>query len=484
MFSVSLRTELLIVSLLLVLASGFSFYRLTESPPVWYDEGYYIQAALSVAETGGQSLQVAPGERESVQFVTVGFPLIYPLAAVFKVFGVGVFQARAVVVFFLLGFLVVSYVLIRSLAGVPAALSALVLVATFPPLFGNGKSVLGEVPGLMFLALTLLTVQGLERSRFTNVRLYALTGLLGGLTIVTKPLYILLVPAVCIALLIVHRRMTLQMRGVLVCIASGLVPLVIWFFTQFQSGDSLSSVLQYYANPYGATDILGLIQTNVWRFFSEMTPLYALVAAALWAVSIAVRAIRGAPIMLAEWIAVLFCVAVFLAYLRTPGWYRYFFPAHTIAVLFLPLAVLSISDWLGAFQLKHRMFIRGVLVVGACLVSLHMYQLLYSSWVATSYSSTRSADLTRMSAMLKQTPVFFYDTPELVIFLNSKNYYQYLHPAHGSVVIGKAQLARLSDSAPLTVIVKSSDRVSITERGTYRTIREVAGYSVLTNVPE
>jgi hypothetical protein len=208
---------------------------------------------------------------------------------------------------------------------------------------------------------------------------------------------------------------------------------------------------------------------------------YALIVTALWVSSIGIRLWRRVPITLAEWTAALFCIAVFLAYLRTPGWYRYFFPAHTVAVLFVPLAVAALYEWALSLGLYGRLFIRAAGMLCAVLLTVHLYQLLFSSWVALSYSSTRSEDFTHLMASLPPTPIFLYDAPELVLFLSTHNYYQYLHPAHGSVVIGKGQLARLADHAPLLVFVKPDDAERVTSIAPFRKLVEVGGYQLLTN---
>src|SRR4051812_4095798 len=95
----------------------FATLRLSEAPQIWYDEGYYAQVAINVADTGTQFIQVAPKSTEPTWTVSAGYTLFYPVALAYKLFGVGVVQGRAVMVFYILAFLIAAYVLIRKLHG-------------------------------------------------------------------------------------------------------------------------------------------------------------------------------------------------------------------------------------------------------------------------------------------------------------------------------------------------------------------------------
>src|SRR3989344_7206246 len=110
----SMNKEILLVAALFCVALFFATYHLTESPPVWYDEGFYVQSAANLAEQGHLGLQFAPGTIAQSALITVGYPLIYPLALWFQVFGADISSARFLMVVFILGFLAASYVLARG----------------------------------------------------------------------------------------------------------------------------------------------------------------------------------------------------------------------------------------------------------------------------------------------------------------------------------------------------------------------------------
>src|SRR3989344_7002207 len=81
--------------LILIVIVFFSLFRITESPPFGVDEGWVVQVATNIAESGRDGLQFAPGEIKHVSVLTsVGYTLQYPLALWFKIFGSGIFQAR------------------------------------------------------------------------------------------------------------------------------------------------------------------------------------------------------------------------------------------------------------------------------------------------------------------------------------------------------------------------------------------------------
>ena len=89
---------------ILAMVLFFSTYQLTESPHTWYDEGAIIQRAINFLRYGTMHYQVAPDKFSSAAFDSTGYPVIFPISLTFKYFGIGLLQARAVMVVFLLLF--------------------------------------------------------------------------------------------------------------------------------------------------------------------------------------------------------------------------------------------------------------------------------------------------------------------------------------------------------------------------------------------
>jgi len=139
-------------------ATFLSVYKLTESPPTWMDEGIKINSARVWSETGHAGLQIAPGIDSSANILTTDYPVIAPIALTFKLFGVGLLQARSVMVAYLILFFLLAFTLIRRYLIIKSdknakllSLCAFALIISFAPIYGDGKNVLGELPGLVFL---------------------------------------------------------------------------------------------------------------------------------------------------------------------------------------------------------------------------------------------------------------------------------------------------------------------------------------------
>src|SRR3989344_8675110 len=95
------KREIILLVFLLVIAVFFATYKLTESPGVWYDEGMYMQSAANMKDGYGPNFRFAPNDISPIPTLTVGFPLIYLLAIVFKIFGTSVLAARSLMIFFI-----------------------------------------------------------------------------------------------------------------------------------------------------------------------------------------------------------------------------------------------------------------------------------------------------------------------------------------------------------------------------------------------
>ena len=55
------KIEIAILSVILLLVGFFATYKLSESPSVWYDEGFYVQIASNLSTYGKYGLQLQPG---------------------------------------------------------------------------------------------------------------------------------------------------------------------------------------------------------------------------------------------------------------------------------------------------------------------------------------------------------------------------------------------------------------------------------------
>jgi 4-amino-4-deoxy-L-arabinose transferase-like glycosyltransferase len=444
---------------LLILAAAIfiiaSTYHLSESPAVWYDEGYYTQAAMNLAEHGAQELQIAPSSFVPTLYVTVGYPLFLPVSLSYKLFGVGVLQGRGVMVVFMFAFIAAAYVCIRMLCGPWYAAWSALLVASFPILYGNGKNVIGEVPGMLFLLLCFIFLLLLERSSYRNAWAYIGAGLAAGLCVATKPIFILLLPALALTWFIRRREVKLHWGGFFMAVGAFIIPVLLWVHMQFGGGSSLVTILTYYvASPYQIDNRVSLAVQNFLQFFTQSTPLYTLLTIIFWSISMFLRKKRGIVVSTTELAMMVFCFFILGAYLRIEGWYRYFFPAEMAALLFLPYSLTMIFHYVS----EKILFLQKVLwlpyAIIVLLIAGQLYQLEHGSYVAQYYQSTNTRDLTAaLSSLGSSTTFFLYNVPEIAVFLPSQNYYQYIKAPDPSMSVGADQIPVLQSGLVQYVVV-------------------------------
>ncbi len=326
---------------ILFLLLFIGFWRLPYSPATWYDEGLNLGVARSLITDGVFSLKIAPDEFvENRQFlITTNYPVLLPAALSLKFFGINFFAARLPMVAYLFLFAGMAYLLTRKWYGNKSALITLALITTFLPFYGNGKAALGEVPGAFFLLAGLFYLD--------NKKLWKLflAGLFLGLSITTKPFFLLVLPALFIGELYLILTKKYRKLTEYAILSVGLViPMFFWFWSinPDLTFGKISSAVSYYSNSYAdETNIAKLVLSNLKRFFTETTPLHFL-ALALVSVIVLIRGVWKKESRMQEIILITFIILNFLWYLKTPGWYRYFFPAHLLLFLFFPMGLMKL----------------------------------------------------------------------------------------------------------------------------------------------
>lgn len=175
---------------------------LDEYPPVWFDEGYKLNAAYTVVTQGVYGTYTSDGLQPFDPGISSGPVEILAIALVFKGFGVGILQARLLIVFFALLALFSLYQVARTLYGRPQALFACLFMLSAPAIQGvnftlMGRQVLGEIPslGLIIFGIWLW----LEGWKSNKLYLSVISGLALGLGILSKnQIAISLIPALVI----------------------------------------------------------------------------------------------------------------------------------------------------------------------------------------------------------------------------------------------------------------------------------------------
>ena len=333
-------------AILVVLVLFLAFYNLEHWPPTWFDEGVHLLAAKKLALEGKYRFGPA-----------LGPTVFFPVAAVFRVAGVGLLPARVIMIGYLFLCLAAFYALARYLGGWKVATAGTLLLISSPGvnILRWGRQALGEVPATLFflvgILLWLRAMKAEHRSYWKGILI--LSGVFLGLAILTKNQFFLLVPA-WVLLWIANRLYYRQVNHstFVMPLFSAIVCVLAWYVGQalfFPSGGRLATQnLQEWLNALGR----GMLtfspprMLDAIKFLLSQDAFYAWVLpGVLYAVLLALRRSKeGLP-----WALLAFVVVVWLGWfiIFSVGWPRY---------AFLPLVVTTIfiaqffHDWTGEYQ--------------------------------------------------------------------------------------------------------------------------------------
>jgi hypothetical protein len=145
---------------------------------------------------------------------------------------------------------------------------------------------------------------------------------------------------------------------------------------------------------------------------------------AIWIIGICIRCKNKTKVSLEELIALTFALALTASLLFRYWDARYLFPIQAIAILFAPYSLYLIFQSLSKkFQFITKFHAFTCIIV--LLSILGLYQLSFRSYIASSYKSTYTKDLSDFfSAIPATTTILFYNTPNAVPFFKGDNYYQ------------------------------------------------------------
>lgn len=315
-------------------------YNLTEFPVTWFDEGSHLHVPKTLLHYGVYADYSSEGFRYYGPTVGVGPTVMLPIAAVFKFFGIGLFQARLVIVFYLLATIYVFYRLAYFLGGSRLAWVATALLVTSRgvSLLEYGRQVLGEVPGLFFVIAGLVVwFASWEKA---NWRQLSLAGLLLGLAMVTKNQYLLvLAPTLGLAWLanLLYYRITPQR----VFIVPGVVAVAcfaLWqVYTILYLGPATASenLAALRTATAGAALVFSpeLMRRSVDELLSSKVYLGWLVPVLIYGVLLALPRRREGQQWGVLMILILFNLVWYVV--ASISWLRYAFPGLAIASLFV-----------------------------------------------------------------------------------------------------------------------------------------------------
>jgi 4-amino-4-deoxy-L-arabinose transferase-like glycosyltransferase len=146
--------------LLLMISLPVLALHLDVYPPIWLDEGYRINAARTLAERGIYGTYTTTGYLPFDPGISSGPIDIIPIALSFRLLGIGVAEARLIIILFTLLALFSLYATSVYIYGHAAGLFIILVLLAIPPIGGVsflliGRQVLGEAPSLAMVMLGL-----------------------------------------------------------------------------------------------------------------------------------------------------------------------------------------------------------------------------------------------------------------------------------------------------------------------------------------
>jgi len=318
----------------------FVFHNLTRYPAPWFDEGSHLHVPKTLVQYGVYADISSEGFRYYGPTIGVGPTVMLPVAAMLKLFGFGLLQARLVMALYLAAAIYVFYRLVDHISGKWVALIALALMLSSRSVLflEYGRQLLGEVPGFFFLSLALYL--WLSKWNENNWKRLSLIGLFFGLAMITKYQYLLfLAPALILSWgldIFYYKNSTHRNFLVPGIIAAG--SFGIWQVITLQylgPATAMENLALLQASAEGAAFNFNLAQLNA--NFGELTSravyLGALFPALFYGFFISIPRTREGQ----KWSVIFLLVALNLGWyvVASIGWIRYAFLGLTLSSIFI-----------------------------------------------------------------------------------------------------------------------------------------------------
>ncbi len=480
----------LVAVLLFVFA--YSIPTLTTKPAYWYDEGINVELARNFADFGKLDLVVAPNtfSGKGATVGSTGYPITVPLAGFFKLFGFGLEQARMYMLLWMSVLIAVFFFIALKLWGARVAYGGILLIATFAPFYGNGRSVMGEIPGFLFFLLSFLSF---ER------RKPCLAGIFLGLAVVSKPsVFVFLLPAFALLVFCGAPGWKKKILDLLRLGGGALLALVPWFFIyveEFARGGIGANILAHFKNPYqeAGVSVWTNMSNNIGTFFQSTTLLYftvlfVLVSVALYLDRELFRTHRSIFLLSAVYIPL-----AFFQYLKSAGYLRYLIAAELLIFVLFLLALPAVVRWalrnspfpkgstpeeggiskssalsgtsfpryaggFGEASTKGGVFTVTVLAAMVLMQTIHLF------WFADIYPSEKTQKtMAHISRGYPLETIGVFDVPQIGSLLSAHKKYQYLS-TYGLWQFGINPLLLPQDILPRVLVINSTDTLTVLER--------------------
>jgi 4-amino-4-deoxy-L-arabinose transferase-like glycosyltransferase len=342
-----LRAGIIIVSVSILLF--LCLFHLTSFPTTWYDEGSHLHVPKTLLLSGVYADKSSEGFRYYGPTVGVGPTVMLPIAASFWLFGIGLLQARLVMVGYLLATIFAFYYFVKYFQGdrVSIIATALLVTSRGVSILENGRQVLGEVPGFLFLILGLyLWYQSCSKK---GLRYLIVSGIFLGLAMITKYQYVVVVaPSLIIAWLanLIYYRTSPQKNFIVTgavaaaCFLLWQVILILYLgpATAQQNFNSLRIATAGAALVFS----ISLMKASIQALLSFKVYFSLLFVTWLYGFFLSIRRTQEGQ----KWGILFIMVSINLAWyvVASIGWLRYAFPALAISSIFLAKLFSDVAD--------------------------------------------------------------------------------------------------------------------------------------------
>lgn len=327
----------------------FVFHNLTRYPAPWFDEGSHLHVPKTLVQYGVYADISSEGFRYYGPTIGVGPTVMLPVAAMFKLFGFGLLQARLVMALYLAAAIYVFYRLAEQLSGKWVALIALALILSSRSILflEYGRQLLGEVPGFFFLSLALYL--WFSKWNENNWKRLALIGLLFGLAMITKYQYLLFLAPMLIlswGLDIFYYRTTTHRNflipGILAAGSFGIWQVITLQYLGPATAMENLALLQASAEGAAFNFNLAQLAANSGELTSRAVYLGALIPALLYGFFISIPRTRDGQ----KWSVIFLLVALNLGWyvVASIGWIRYAFLGLTLSSIFIARLFSDITE--------------------------------------------------------------------------------------------------------------------------------------------
>lgn len=459
-----------LVGIVLILWVG-SWATLATKPRLWIDEAKSIELARSFLNFDQLNIQTAPGEFTSFPELlqSTGYPVTVSLAGFFKIFGYGLAQARIYMLLWMTIALIAVFIVGRDLFEEQWSLLSVGLIVTFASFHDSGRTVVGEIPGFVFLLAGLYA--------WLNRNSYFWSGIWWGLAIVTKPsVFTWIVPTIIIILLL---EKTSFFKKIML-IGVGMLPAAVgWALLVLEhplSQSAWTSILDFYKNPYYASSLTENVVFNLSHAFFSTTLIYfgGLFILLFW-----VRAKEtNFKLKSLYSFVVIYGAFAFIYYLRSPGWLRYILIAELLILFTLPPVITSALVRVRAFIANFKLNPRSLSVsLAAALILIQQTHFFSSAQIFYSDSEIEVSHF--LNKEFPNQAIGAIDALSLSVLLETNQRFQIVNMA-GIPPMGKSPL--FTDPLPKIVVFSTSEGLSPVERFTlekyYSPYLNLKGYSI------